>query len=82
MMGVGMDKRDIDLMNDEAFWEMNEETLNEQEFVTLRRVTPIWSSPVSMAGDRSMATGDIVGDRPPIARGDDGKKKERVHHVA
>lgn len=35
MMGVGMDKRDIDLMNDEAFWRMNEETLNEQEFVTL-----------------------------------------------
>lgn len=35
MMGVGMDKRDIDLMNDEDFWKMNEETLAEQEFVTL-----------------------------------------------
>ena len=30
-----MDKRDIDLMNDEGFWRMNEETLTEQEFVTL-----------------------------------------------
>lgn len=77
-----MDKRDIDLMNDEAFWRMNEETLNERESVTLRRVTPIRSLPVSMAGDRSTVTGDIVGDRPPIARGDDGKKKERVHHAA
>jgi hypothetical protein len=81
MMGVGMDKRDIDLMNDEAFWRMNEETLNKQEFITLRRVTPIRPLPVSMAGN-PMATGDIVGDRPPIARGDDGKKKERVHHAA
>ena len=34
MMGVGMDKRDIDLMNDEAFWRMNEETLNRMQTAT------------------------------------------------